>query len=174
MHWVTPRRTVRDWPSAEKLHGDGTPVSVLAPGKGRTKTGRLWVYVRDERPTGSAMPAAVWFQYSPDHRSERPQAHLSDFRGVLQADGYAGFEALYTSGRVSEAACWCMRGASTSICTPARARRKRRRRSNASRSCTRSKRSLAASHRTSDGDGAKSTRCRVSRSSSAGWVAHWR
>lgn len=92
--------------AAEKLHGDDTPLPVLAPGKGRTKTGRLWVYVRDERPMGSAQAPAVWFEYSPDRRGERPQAHLKDFAGVLQADGYAGFEALYATGRISEAACW--------------------------------------------------------------------
>ena len=92
--------------AADKLHGDDTPVPVLAPGKGRTKTGRLWVYVRDERPMAGTTPPAVWFQYSPDRRGERPQAHLRTFNGILQADGYAGFEALYASGRVSEAACW--------------------------------------------------------------------
>jgi transposase len=92
--------------AADKLHGDDTPVPVLAPGKGRTKTGRLWVYVRDERPMAGTSPPAVWFQYSADRRGERPQTHLKNFKGILQADGYAGFEALYASGRVSEAACW--------------------------------------------------------------------
>ena len=92
--------------AADKLHGDDTPVPVLAPGKGRTKTGRLWVYVRDERPRAGASPPAVWFQYSADRRGERPQTHLKNFKGILQADGYAGFDALYTSERVSEAACW--------------------------------------------------------------------
>ncbi|WKB55154.1 IS66 family transposase [Eleftheria terrae] len=92
--------------SAEKLHADDTPVAVLAPGKGRTKTGRLWAYVRDERPMGSQAPPAVWFQYSPDRKGERPQEHLKRFTGILQADGYTGFEALYEQGRVVEAACW--------------------------------------------------------------------
>lgn len=97
--------------AADKLHGDDTPVPVLAPGKGRTKTGRLWVYVRDERPyqdssVAGTSPPAVWFQYSPDRRGERPQTHLKNFTGILQADGYVGFDALYASGRVSEAACW--------------------------------------------------------------------
>ena len=92
--------------SADKLHGDDTPVPVLAPGKGRTKTARLWVYVRDERPMAGTSPPAVWFQYAPDRRGERPQTHLKNFSGILQADGYAGFDALYASGRVSEAACW--------------------------------------------------------------------
>lgn len=92
--------------SADKLHGDDTPVPVLAPGNGRTKTARLWVYVRDERPMAGTAPPAVWFQYSPDRKGERPRAHLKDFSGILQADGYAGFDAIYASGRVSEAACW--------------------------------------------------------------------
>jgi transposase len=92
--------------AAGKLHGDDTPVPVLAPGKGRTKTARLWVYVRDERPMAGTSPPAVWFQYSPDRKGEHPQTHLKTFTGILQADGYAGFEALYATGRISEAACW--------------------------------------------------------------------
>ncbi len=80
--------------SATKLHADDTPVPVLAPGNGKTKTGRLWTYVRDDRPAGDARPAAVWFAYSPDRKGEHPQAHLGDFTGTLQADGYAGFEAV--------------------------------------------------------------------------------
>jgi transposase len=92
------------------LHGDDTPVAVLAPGSGRTKTGRFWVYVRDERPhRGKRPPAAVFF-YSPDRTAERPLAHLKDFTGVLHADGYAGFKGLYEIGRkpgpIVEAACW--------------------------------------------------------------------
>ncbi len=91
---------------AEKLHGDDVPVPVLAPGKGKTKTGRLWTYVRDDRPAGSAAPAAVWFAYSADRKSEHPAAHLKNYRGILQADGYAGFQQLYESGGIVEAACW--------------------------------------------------------------------
>lgn len=89
-----------------KLHADDMPLPVLAPGKGRTKTGRLWVYVRDDRPVASDTAPAVWFEYSPDRKGERPHKHLESFAGILQADGYAGFDALYASGRVSEAACW--------------------------------------------------------------------
>jgi transposase len=92
--------------SAEKLHADDTPVPVLAPGKGRTKTGRLWTYVRDDRPSGDTTPPAVWFSYSPDRQGEHPQTHLQDFSGILQADGYAGFGKLYEGGQVLEAACW--------------------------------------------------------------------
>jgi transposase len=92
--------------SANKLHADDTPVPVLAPGNGKTKTGRLWTYVRDDRPAGDATPAAVWFAYSPDRKGEHPQAHLSNFTGTLQADGYAGFDQIYEAGRIQEAACW--------------------------------------------------------------------
>jgi transposase len=92
--------------SATKLHADDTPVPVLAPGNGKTKTGRLWTYVRDDRPAGDATPVAVWFAYSPDRKGEHPQAHLSNFTGTLQADGYAGFDAVYETGRIQEAACW--------------------------------------------------------------------
>src|ERR1700680_124158 len=92
--------------SAAKLHADDTPVPVLAPGNGKTKTGRLWTYVRDDRPAGDETPAAVWFAYSPDRKGEHPQAHLSSFTGTLQADGYAGFDAVYETGRIQEAACW--------------------------------------------------------------------
>jgi transposase len=92
--------------SAEKLHADDTPVPVLAPGLGKTKLGRLWTYVRDDRPAGEQRPPAVWFAYSPDRKGEHPQAHLQDFSGMLQADAYAGFDPLYQSGRIQEAACW--------------------------------------------------------------------
>ena len=78
---------------------------MLDPGRGRTRTGRLWVYVRDDRPwDGPDPPAAVYF-YSPDRRAERPAAHLRGFLGTLQVDGYAGFEAL-AAGEVVLAACW--------------------------------------------------------------------
>ncbi len=97
--------------AAEKVHGDDTTVPVLAPGLGRTKTGRLWVYVRDDRPfAGEAAPAAAYF-YSPDRGGEHPAAHLASFTGLLQADGYSGFEALYNPARtkpgpIIEVACW--------------------------------------------------------------------
>jgi transposase len=91
--------------AAAKLHADDTPVPVLAPGKGSTKTGRFWVYVRDDRPAGSSDAPAVLFQYSADRKGEHPQAHLRDFKGVLQADAYGGWRPLYDKG-VQEAACW--------------------------------------------------------------------
>jgi transposase len=91
--------------SAEKLHGDDTPVPVLEPGNGKTKTGRLWAYVRDDRPAGDQGPPAVWFAYTPDHKGEHPKAHLSTFVGTLQADAYAGYNSVYETGRVREAGC---------------------------------------------------------------------
>lgn len=92
--------------SAEKLHADDTPVPVLCPGRGRTVTGRLWAYVRDDRPSAGPDPPAVVYRYSPDRKAERPHGHLRAFTGILQADGYSGFAALYAEGRVQEAACW--------------------------------------------------------------------
>jgi transposase len=92
--------------SAEKLHGDDVPVPVLEPGNGKTKTGRLWTYVRDDRPAGSDAASAVWFAYSPDRKGEHPASHLKNYRGILQADGFAGFNRLYETGAIVEAACW--------------------------------------------------------------------
>ena len=92
--------------SATKLHADDTPVPVLSPGEGQTRTGRLWTYVRDDRPAGDATPPAVWFAYSPNRRGEHPQRHLAHFKGVLQADAFAGFAPLYLGGAIQEAACW--------------------------------------------------------------------
>jgi transposase len=92
--------------SGSKIHADDTPVPVLAPGMGKTKTGRLWTYVRDDRASADTTPPAVWFAYSPDRKGEHPRQHLHDFHGVLQADGYAGFHHLYDTGHIIEAACW--------------------------------------------------------------------
>jgi len=91
--------------SGRKIHADDTPVPVLSPGRGRTKIGRLWTYVRDDRPAGVDIAPAVWFAYSPDRKGEHPRQHLKDFRGVLQADAYAGFGHIYGAGNVLEAAC---------------------------------------------------------------------
>jgi transposase len=91
--------------SAEKLHADDTPVPVLAPGNGKTKTGRLWTYVRDDRPWGDKTPPAVWYAYTRDRKGEHPKAHLKEFTGTLQADAYAGYDAVYEGRRVKEAGC---------------------------------------------------------------------
>jgi hypothetical protein len=80
---------------AGKLHADDTPIPVLAPGTGKTKTGRPWTYVRDDRPSGADTAPAVWFAYSPDRKGEHPRQHLKNFQGALQADAYAGFHHLY-------------------------------------------------------------------------------
>jgi transposase len=90
--------------SGSTLHADDTPVPVLAPGAGRTKTGRLWVYVRDERGHGGTALPAVLFRYAPDRKGERPVAHLGSFAGHLHADGYAGFNKLY-GDKIAEVAC---------------------------------------------------------------------
>ncbi|SMC31181.1 IS66 family transposase [Polynucleobacter kasalickyi] len=92
--------------AAGKLHADDTPINVLAPGNGKTKQGRLWVYTRDDRPAGDITAPAVWFKYSPDRKGIHPQTHLKDYQGILQADAYPGYNALFETGRVIEAACW--------------------------------------------------------------------
>jgi transposase len=94
--------------AAERLHGDDTPVPVLA--KGKTDTGRIWVYVRDDRPFGGQAPPAAVFHYSRDRTGEHPEAHLSGFAGVLQADAFAGYNRLYEADRhpgpIVDAMCW--------------------------------------------------------------------
>lgn len=91
--------------AGHKLHADDTPMPVLAPGSGKTKTGRLWTYVRDDRPAGEQTAPAVWFAYSADRKGEHPRHHLKTFKGALQADAYAGFHHLYGED-IYEAACW--------------------------------------------------------------------
>jgi transposase len=91
---------------SDTLHVDDTPVPVLAPGAGKTKTGRLWTYVRDERPFAGDRPPAALFFYSADRKGEHPRAHLKGFTGVIHADGYAGFNELFAGNRVTEAGCW--------------------------------------------------------------------
>jgi transposase len=83
--------------AAERLHGDDTTVPVLA--KGKTDTGRCWVYVRDDAPFGGAGPPAAMFYYSRDRRGEHPQGHLANYAGILQADAYDGYGKLYLAGR---------------------------------------------------------------------------
>jgi transposase len=94
--------------AADRLHGDDTTVPVLA--KGKTVTGRCWVYVRDDRPFGGRAPPAAMFYYSRDRGGEHPQAHLEKWSGLLQADAYGGYTKLYDEtrkpGPVLEAACW--------------------------------------------------------------------
>jgi hypothetical protein len=88
------------------LFADDTPVPVLDPGRGRAKTGRLWVYAREQRGFGGSAPPAAVYIYEADRKAERPAAHLAGFKGVLHVDGYQGFERLTAEGEVTLAACW--------------------------------------------------------------------
>jgi transposase len=98
--------------SSPKIFADDTPVPVLDPGRGRTNTGRLWSYARDDRPWQGPLPPAVAYLYSENRQGAHPQSHLSAFAGVLQVDGYAGFKALSgeqkerKEGAVQFAFCW--------------------------------------------------------------------
>lgn len=106
--WLEPlqERLAEHVFASQKLFADDTPLPVLDPGRGRTKTGRLWVYARDDRPwSGADPPAAVYF-YSPDRRAERPASHLAKFKGIVQVDGYPGFDRLREGGDIQLAACW--------------------------------------------------------------------
>ena len=145
--------------AAERLHGDDTTVPMLA--KGKTDTGRLWIYVRDDQPFGGKGPPAAIFHSSRDRRGEHPQRHLAGYAGILQADAYDGYNRLYLADRkpgpILEALCWAMRGASSSswpTSPPTRdASKKQRRRSRRSPS-----RRSAASTRCSPSS-ARSTAC---------------
>ncbi len=91
-----------------RIHGDDTTVPVLA--KGKTVTGRLWTYVRDDRPFGGSAAPAAMFAYSRDRTAEHPRRHLEGWQGILQADAYAGFNGLYDAvrqpGPIINAGCW--------------------------------------------------------------------
>jgi transposase len=94
--------------AAQRLHGDDTTVPVLA--KGKTATGRCWVYVRDDVPFAGRAPPAAMFYYSRDRAGEHPQTHLANYTGILQADAYGGYNKLYevdrNPGPILEAGCW--------------------------------------------------------------------
>ena len=94
--------------AAERLHGDDTTVPVLA--KGKTDTGRCWVYVRDDKPFGGTAPPAAMFYYSHDRKGEHPQRHLAGYAGLFQADAFDGYRQLYlpdrSPGPIVEAGCW--------------------------------------------------------------------
>jgi transposase len=98
--------------AGQTVHADDTPVPVLDPGRGKTKTGRLWVAVRDERPWGSGAPPAAFYRYAPDRKAEQAQALLQGCHGFLHADAYGGFKALYEphpvtgKAQLTEVACW--------------------------------------------------------------------
>lgn len=93
--------------ASSHIYGDDTPVRVLAPGQGKTKTGRFWVYVRDTRPYGDHnIPPAVCYFYSPDRKGIRPEEHLKDFTGVLHADAYSGYNGVLETDKIQKAGCW--------------------------------------------------------------------
>lgn len=91
---------------AGKMHADDTPVPMLVPGRGKTAQARLWTYVIDERACGAKTPPLVWYRFTLDRSGIHPQTELNSFTGLLQADGYAGYDKLYEDGRVKEVACW--------------------------------------------------------------------
>src|SRR5437763_6828296 len=109
--WLEPlwRLLRRHVMSSTRIFADDTPLPVLDPGRGRTKTGRLWGYAIDDRPWCGSTPPAVVYLYAEDRRGERPAAHLAGFRGILQVDGYGGFKSLLESrpaGEIRLAFCW--------------------------------------------------------------------
>ena len=128
---------------AETIFTDDTPVPVLDPGRGKTKTGRFWTYVRDGRAHGSNEPPAAFYRYSPDRKGERPKDHLKDYSGFMHADGFAGYDKLY-GGKLRKSPAWRMCGVSCLISQRAPARQLRRRRYRKSPSFTPLKRIFAA------------------------------
>src|SRR3954470_13906772 len=109
--WLEPlwRLLRRHVMGSTRIFADDTTLPVLDPGRGRTKTGRLWGYAIDDRPWCGATPPAVVYLYAEDRRGERPAAHLAEFRGVLQVDGYSGFKRLLENrppGEIRLAFCW--------------------------------------------------------------------
>jgi hypothetical protein len=91
--------------SGPAIFADDTPLKMQAPGNGRTKTARIWTYVRDERPWLGPDPPAAWYQFTVDRKGEHPAQHLNGFEGWMHADGYAGFNELYRGGGINEVAC---------------------------------------------------------------------
>jgi transposase len=100
--------------AAQVIHTDDTPIAVLAPGNGKTRTGRIWTYLVDERPWQGSRAPAAYYRFSPDRKGERPRDHLARFHGVIQADAFSGYEALVRQSgppgsnapRIMHAACW--------------------------------------------------------------------
>jgi transposase len=114
--WLTPLAAMigAHVMTASVIHTDDTPIAVLAPGLGKTRTGRLWTYLTDERPWRGERAPAAWYRFSPGRKGERPREHLASFLGVIQADAYSGYEALVRHAappgtkapRIMHAACW--------------------------------------------------------------------
>ncbi|KPF52374.1 transposase [Novosphingobium sp. AAP1] len=100
-------RILEELRRSQRLFADETTAPVLDPGRGRTKTGQLWAYARDDRPWGGDDPPLVAYVYAPDRKSERAQSHLGSYSGILQVDGYSGYPALAKRGQqLSLAFCW--------------------------------------------------------------------
>lgn len=158
--------------AGSKLHADDTPVAVLSPGRGKTKTGRLWVYVRDDRASASTDAPAAWLRYSPDRKGEHPQAHLKTFKGVLQADAYMRASPSSTPPATSlRPRVGLMHAGRSGICTRARGvcqARLRNKRSGASVRCMRSKPTSAGARRPNDAGSARHEPGRCSRNCSPG------
>ena len=91
--------------AGQAVFADDTPIKLQAPGNGKTKTARVWTYVRDERPWSGHDPPAAWNQFSIDRKGEHPADHLAGYRGWIHADGYAGFNELYRDNDIREVAC---------------------------------------------------------------------
>lgn len=110
-------RIRREVMKTDRLHADDTPIKVLDPARRQSggargvKEGRIWVYVREDRPWAGSDPPGAAYWFSPNRKGEHPRSHLAGFAGILQADAYAGFKELYRPGgdgtvRIREAACW--------------------------------------------------------------------
>ena len=152
-----------------KLHADDVPVPVLAPGNGKTKIGRLWTYVRDDRPAGETTPPAVWFAYSPDRRGEHPRQHLHDFRGFLQADGTRDSIIFMTEDRFRRPPVGHTYVASSTSYTLRMPRPSQPRPSSASRLCMRLKARFEVDLRRNDSRHAARVRDRCSNRYTRGW-----
>ena len=92
--------------NSSHIHGDDTTLKVLAPGTGKTKTARLWIYSRNGINHNSNTPSAICYFYSPDRKGKRPAKHLENFKGIFHADAYSGYDKLYKENKITEAACW--------------------------------------------------------------------
>ena len=127
--WLRPLhvKILSELRASPKLFADETTAPVLDPGRGRTKTGQLWAYARDDRPWGGPAPPAVAYVYAPDRKAERPIAHLEGFRGILQVDGYAGYRALAERGHVHWHSAGLTSAAASTRSPPPVLRRSRRR-----------------------------------------------
>jgi transposase len=99
-------RLLENLKTSSKLFADETTLPVLDPGRGRTKTGQLWTYARDDRPWGGADPPGVAYVYAPNRKAEQPIKHLAGFKGVLQVHGYGVYRPLAEKGEVKLAFCW--------------------------------------------------------------------